>query len=57
MFSLENAQLLTEGKDLKAKAATRSEEGAEAGEEADEKSSHELGFIAWRRAPAPALSV
>jgi hypothetical protein len=37
MFSLEYAQLLTEGKDLQAEAVTRTEEGIEEGEEADEK--------------------
>ena len=37
MFSLEYAQLLTEGKDLQAQAVTGTEEGIEEGEEADEK--------------------
>ena len=38
MFSLEYAQLLTEGKDLEAEAITRMEESAEANEEAEKKS-------------------
>jgi hypothetical protein len=46
LFSLEYAQLLTEGKDLEAEAAAGTEENAEAGEEADEKWDHEFGFIA-----------
>ena len=37
MFSLEYAQLLTEGKDLQAEAVTGTEEGIEEGEEANEK--------------------
>ena len=37
MFSLEYAQLLTEGKDLEAEAITGTEESAEANEEADEE--------------------
>ena len=37
LFSLEYAQLLTEGKDLKAEVVARTEECAEAGEEADKK--------------------
>jgi hypothetical protein len=35
MFSLEYAQLLTEGKDLQAEAETGTEEGIEEREEAD----------------------
>jgi hypothetical protein len=46
MFSLEYTQLLTEGKDLKAQVVARTEEGAEAGEQADEKWNHGPGFIA-----------
>ena len=46
MFSLEYAPLLTEGKDLEAEAITRLEESAEANEEAEKKSNHELGFVA-----------
>ena len=46
MFSLEYAQLLTEGKDLEAEAIRRMEESAEANEEAEKKSNHELGFVA-----------
>ena len=46
LFSLEYAQLLTEGKDLKAEVVARTEECAEAGEEADKKWNHEFGFIA-----------
>ena len=45
MFSLEYAQLLTEGKDLQAKAVTRTEEGVQGGEEVDEKWNHGPGFI------------
>jgi hypothetical protein len=33
MFSLEYAQLLTQGKDIKAQAVTRTEEGTEKSEE------------------------
>jgi len=46
MFSLEYAQLLTEGKDLEAEAVTRTEESAEANEKAEKKWNHELGFAA-----------
>ena len=46
MFSLEYAQLLTEGKDLEAEAVTRKEESAEANEEADKQRNHEHGFVA-----------
>ena len=41
MFSLEYAQLLTEGKDLEAEAVTGTEESAEANEETDKKWNHE----------------
>ena len=44
--SLEDAQLLTEGKDLEAEVVARTEECAEAGDEADKKWNHEFGFIA-----------
>ena len=37
MFSLEYAQLLTEGKDLEAEIVAGTEESAEANEEADEE--------------------
>jgi hypothetical protein len=53
MFSLEYAQLLTQGKDLDAEAVTGTEESAEANEEADNKWNHELGFVAYR---APGLT-
>ena len=46
MFSLEYAQLLTQGKNLEAEVVARTEEGAEAGEETDEKWNHGPGFIA-----------
>ena len=46
LFSLEYTQLLTEGKDLKGEVVARTEESAEAGEEADKKWNHEFGFIA-----------
>jgi len=46
MFSLEYAQLLTEGNDLQAEIITGTEEDVEEGEEADEKGNHSLGFIA-----------
>ena len=46
LFSLQYAQLLPEGKDLKAEVVARTEECAEAGEEADKKWNHEFGFIA-----------
>jgi hypothetical protein len=44
IFSLEYVQLLTE--DLEAEVVAGTEKGAEAGEEADEKWNHGLGFIA-----------
>ena len=56
MFSLEYAQLLTQGKDLQAEVVAGTEEGAEAGEEADEKWNHGPGFIAHGSIPAPALN-
>ncbi len=46
MFSLEYAQLLTEGKDLEAETVAGTEESAEANEEAEKKWNHELGFVA-----------
>ena len=56
MFSLEYAQLLTEGKDLEPEVVAGTEEGAETGEQADEKCNHGLGFIAQGSIPAPALT-
>ena len=55
MFSLEYAQLLTEGKDLEAQVVAGTEEGAEAGEEADEKCNHGPGYSNGSIAP-PALT-
>ena len=46
-FSLEYAQLLTEGKDLEAQAVTGTEEGVEEREEADEKANHGPGYISY----------
>ncbi len=46
LFSLEYAQLLTEGKDLKTEIVARTEECAEAGEKTVEKCNHGTGFIA-----------
>jgi hypothetical protein len=46
MFSLEYAQLLTQGKDIDAEVVAGTEKGAEAGEEANEKWNHGRGFIA-----------
>ena len=46
MFSLEYAQLLTEGKDLEAEIIAGTEKSAEATEEAEKKWNHELGFVA-----------
>jgi hypothetical protein len=46
MFSLEYAQLLTEGKDLETEAIPGTEESAEANKEAEKKWNHELGFVA-----------
>ncbi len=46
LFTLEYAQLLTEGKDLEAEVVAGTEECAEAGKEVDEKWNHEPGFIA-----------
>ena len=46
MFSLEYAQLLTEGKDLQAEVVTGTEESVEEGESANEKWNHGSEFIA-----------
>ena len=46
LFSLEYTQLLTESKNLKREVVARTEECAEAGDEADKKWNHEFGFIA-----------
>jgi len=46
MFSLEYAQLLTEGNDLEAETVAGTEEEVEEGEAADEKGNHSPGFIA-----------
>ncbi len=46
MFSLEYAQLLTEGKDLQAEAVTGTEKGVEEAEKANGKRNHRPGFIA-----------
>ena len=40
MFSLQYAQLLTEGKDLEAEVVAGTEENAEAGDEPDERWNH-----------------
>ncbi len=57
MFSLEYAQLLTEGKNLQAQTATGMEEGVEEGQDAAEKWDHGPGFIAKGFVPASALTV
>jgi hypothetical protein len=46
MFSLEYAQLLTQGQDLDAEVVAGTEEGAEVGEKANEKWNYEPGLIA-----------
>ena len=46
MFSFEYSQLLTKGQDLEAEVVAGTKECAEAGEGANEKWNHELGFIA-----------
>lgn len=46
MFLLEHAQLLTPSKGLEAEVVAKTEKGADAGEEADEKWDHGTGFIA-----------
>ena len=46
LFSLEYIQLLTESKNLKGEVVARTEECAQAGDEADKKWNHEFGFIA-----------
>jgi hypothetical protein len=56
MFSLEYTQLLTEGKDLQAKAVTGTEEGVEEAEKADEKRNHGPALIAQAYVPASALT-
>ena len=53
LFSLEYAQLLTEGKDLKAEVVARTEECAEAGEKTVEKCNHGTRFIAQGRFRRP----
>ncbi len=53
ILSLEYAELLTEGKDLKAETVAAAEKGAEAGEERTEEWHHGLGFIAYGPIPAP----
>jgi hypothetical protein len=55
IFSLEYAQLLTQGNDLDAEVAAGTEESAEAGEEAEEEWNQGPGFIAQGSAPVPAL--
>ena len=55
-LSLQYAELLAKGQDLKANAVAGTEEGAEAGEERCEKWNHGFGFIAYGSIPAPALS-
>lgn len=44
--SLEHAQLLTQGKDLKTEVVARTEESAQAGEETEKEWNHGPGFIA-----------
>lgn len=56
MFSLEYAQLLTEGKDLEAEVVTGAEERTEAGEEAGEKRNHGPECIAYGSIPVLTLS-
>src|SRR5215831_1076536 len=56
LLSLQYAELLAKGQDLKANAVAGTEEGAEAGEERCEKWNHGFGFIAYGSIPAPALS-
>ena len=56
MFSLEHAQLLTEGNDLQAEAVTGTEEGVEEGEKASEKWNHSPGLIAQGLVPAVTLA-
>ena len=46
MLSLQYGQLLTKRKDFKAKVIPGTEEGAEAGEQANEKWNHGLAYIA-----------
>ena len=46
MFSLQYGQLLTKRKDFKAKVIPGTEEGAEAGKQANEKWNHGLAYIA-----------
>ena len=49
--SLEYAQLLPQRNDLETEAVARTEESAEAGEEAEKKWNHGTGFIAQGRVP------
>jgi hypothetical protein len=55
IFSLEHAQLLTQGNDLKAEVVAGTEKGAETGEESNEKQNYEFGFIAQRCCRSPKL--
>ena len=55
ILSLQYAELLAKGQDLEAEAVTGTEEGAEGGEETQEKWNHGLGFMAYESVPAPAL--
>ena len=55
MFSLEDGQLLTEGKDLEAEAVTGTEESAEANEEAEKRWNHETRICSIEAHPEPTL--
>jgi hypothetical protein len=53
MFSLEYAQLLTQGKDFDAEVVAGTKKSAKAGEETKGKWIHEFRFIAQRCTPGP----
>ncbi len=55
ILSLEDAYLPAKGQDLQAEAIARTKEGAQGGEERQEKWNHGLGFIAYGSIPAPVL--
>lgn len=55
ILSLEYAELLAQGQDLKAEAVAGTKEGAQEGEEYKRKWHRGLGFIAYESTPVPAL--
>ncbi len=54
-LSLEYAKLLAKRQDFKSEAVAGTKEGAQGGEESQDKWNHGLGFIAYGSIPAAAL--